>query len=267
MGTRKYIRVPPVTQGQTSYHDEFVPNADEFRQARHGWRKGLAKDGSLRQKALELQRALDDHHYTYQFDWLGVPIVRLPDDIVVLQEIIHEEKPDSIVETGVARGGSVILSASIQEICGLVPRVLGIDLTFFPHTLTAIQGSRYAQAIKLLEASSTAADSITEVSEFLQDSKKALLILDSDHSHSHVLTELQALGRFLPTGSLILVADTVVEEMPDDYFPDRHWGVGNSPLTAVNQFLEEDSCYEREQTWNRRAIISEFRDGILRKTS
>lgn len=265
MGASQYIRILAVTESQKSYHDEFVPNADEFRQARHGWRNNLARDQLLRVKALEFQRALDEHHYTYQFEWLGVPIVRLPDDIVVLQEIIHAERPDSIVETGVARGGSVILSASMQEICGLQPRVLGIDLTFFPHTTAAIQESRYADAIALVEAGSTSSAGVTEVGRFLKDSTKALLILDSDHSHSHVFAELNALGAFLPTGSLILVADTVVEEMPADYFPDRHWGAGDSPLTAINQFLDENSCYEREHAWSRRAIISEFRDGIIRK--
>lgn len=256
-----------MTSENFSYHAESVPNDQNFRELRTVWRQGLADDAGLRRAALQFQEHLDHHHYTYQFEWLGVPIVRLPDDIAVFQEIVFAEQPDTIIETGVARGGSLVLSASLQEISGLAPRVLGIDLNIFPHTRLAIENSRYSPWISLLEGDSRSEEVHDVVAAFVRDSRKVLLVLDSDHSHSHVLGELASLSGLLPIDSLILVADTIVEEMPIDYYPNRHWGAGNSPLSALREFLAFQDDYQLDPNWCRRAIVTEFRDGIIRRGS
>lgn len=248
-----------------SYHSEAVPADSEFKNAREAWRRELYHDSDLRQQALDFQIQLDRHRYTYQFEWLGVPIVRLPDDIMVLQELIFAERPDCIVETGIARGGSLVLNASLQMLCGLEPRVLGVDLDIFPHTRTAIGSSPVSSGIELIEGDSSSSDIARVVDSFRMGADKVLLILDSDHSHSHVLKELESLAVALPRNSLILVADTVVEEMPDTYYPNRHWGVGNSPLTALREFMRNHPEYINDNRWGRRAAVTEFRDGFMRK--
>ena len=256
-----------MTSSHQSYHDEFVPDAEEFRRQRSSWRASSALDSDLRAQAVRYQQMADQHHYTYQFEWLGVPIIRLPDDVLVLQEMICSERPDCVVETGVARGGSVVLSASLQSMCGIEPRVMGIDIDVFPHTQNAVAGSPFRDSITLIVGDSTSLEVADKVEDFLADSAKALLVLDSDHTHDHVLRELRLLGPLLPSGSLVLVADTVIEEMPRGYFRERQWDVGNNPLTAVNEFLETSETYSWEDAWGRRALVSEFRDGIIRKLS
>jgi cephalosporin hydroxylase len=226
----------------------------------------LSSDFNLRQQALDLQIQLDRYRYTYQFEWLGVPIVRLPDDIMVLQELVFAERPDCIVETGIARGGSLILNASLQLLSGLEARVLGVDLDIFPHTRAAIAASQFSRNINLVEGDSSSSEVARIVDAFCAGAGKVLLILDSDHSHAHVLNELEALALSLPRNSLVLVADTVVEEMPESYYPNRHWGAGNSPLTALREFMLRHPEFTTDDNWGRRAVVSEFRDGFIRKT-
>jgi len=250
-----------------SYHNEEVPSNTQFRQQRELWRSHLGHDSGLRKQALELQMALDKYRFTYQFEWLGTPIIRLPDDIIVLQELIFAERPTIIIETGIARGGSLILSASLQSLSGLDPNVVGIDIDIFPHTRAAINGSQFRENIELIEGDSCSPDVRERVKNALQGAEKCLLILDSDHSHAHVFGELGALASLLPVGSLVMVADTVVEEMPVDYYSDRHWGVGNSPLTATREFVASNPDFVLEEKWSRRAIVTEFRDGCLRRVA
>lgn len=251
---------PPVT-----LHEEPVPDADHFRSERADWRASMAEDAGLRAQAIELQLAADRHHYTYSWEWLGVPIIRLPDDIVVLQELVWSYRPQRIVETGVARGGSVLLDASLMTLSGIEPAVLGIDISIFAHTHEALAEHPMAHGVTLLEASSTSDDAVSATSDFLGACDRALLVLDSNHTHQHVLDELRALAPLLPVGSFVLVADTIIEELPHGHYVNRPWDRGDSPLTAANQFLEENTNFERDTKWSRRALLTEFRDGILRR--
>jgi cephalosporin hydroxylase len=248
-----------------------IPNHQEFKTEREAWRRSLAKDDELRRNAVTLQIQADSHRYTYLREWNGVPIIRLPDDIVVLQEIIFTERPTAIVEVGVARGGGLILDASLMSMVGLKPRVLGLDIAIYPHTLDAITGSSYTQYIELWQGDSISGDAQDRVAKFLNGNEEKdspiLLILDSNHTEAHVLAELRSFTPLLPVGSLILVADTLVEEFPSGYYADRPWDKGNNPATAIDVFLQEcDGKYERDAIWGRRALITEFRDGIVRKT-
>ena len=250
-------------------HQTSVPTNDEFEASRQNWREATARDELLRSKAIELQVAYSSHNYTYQFEWMGVPIIRLPDDIVILQELIWSLKPSKIIETGIARGGSLILSASLMDMVGGFADVLGLDLQIFPHTHKSILESKFASSIKMWEGSSASQEAIKTVKSFIgTDTSPCLLVLDSDHTHEHVLNELNALAPLLPKNSMIMVADTLIEELPHDFYSDRDWNVGNNPLTALNEFLEKNpASYEREFLWGRRAVQSEFRDGIIRKLS
>jgi cephalosporin hydroxylase len=220
----------------------------------------------LRQAAVDLQVAAEAHHHTYTWSWLGVPVIRLPEDIVVLPELVWSYRPDVIVETGVARVGSVILSASPQQLVGLPPRVLGIDLQILDHTHEALENRPCRDGITLLESDSTSDDAKQEAATALAGAERAILILDSNHTHDHVPSELRTLAPLVPTGSFVLVADTLIEELPARHFAGRPWGRGNNPLTAFKQLLEEDERFIRDDDWGRRGLLSEFRDGVARRT-
>lgn len=229
----------------------------------------MADDELLHEQAIALQVYANKHGYGYQQLWCGVPIIRLPDDIMLIQEIIWELKPSCVVETGVARAGSLLLSASLMEIAGLRPSILGIDIQIFPHARIAVETSRYATNIQLLESDSTSEESIQAVRQFVDAQENcgpALLVLDSNHTHSHVLKELTCLTPLLPSRSVTIVADTIVEAMPSHLYEDRPWGRGNNPLTALREFLENDYEWNIATKWRRRGLLSEFHDGVIQRT-
>lgn len=247
-------------------HGDRVPGAAEFEADRASWRRSLGADEALRHAAINLQLAADVHHYTYTWSWLGIPVIRLPDDICVLQELVWNYRPQVIIETGVARGGSMVLDASLQKLCGVEPRVLGVDIQILPHTRDALADHPLREGITLLEADSTTEEVRVSAGEFLGSAERALLILDSNHTHAHVLGELRSLATLIPAGGYVLVADTLIEELPKGYFTDRPWNRGDNPLTALRQFLAENPSFELDDTWSRRGLLSEFRDGIARRT-
>lgn len=251
---------------QTS-HSEPVPAAEDFAAGRAQWRSQLAADLDLRSAAVDLQRRAEEHRYTYTWEWLGVPIIRLPDDVVVLQELFWSYRPQRVIETGVARGGSMLLDASLMQLCGQAPAVLGIDIAIFPHTRSALQDHPAAGGIELVECDSTSAEAVTAAERFLAGAERAVLVLDSNHTHEHVLGELRALAPLLPVGSFVLVADTIIEEFPQGHYANRPWDRGNNPLTAVRAFLEERDDFTVAQDWSRRALLTEFRDGVLQRSA
>lgn len=248
-------------------HSEEVPNSSEFSSQRREWRDGMALDGRLRSQAVDLQVAADAHRFTYQWEWLGVPVIRLPDDILVLQELIWDYRPSRIVETGVARGGSLVLNASLQVLCGIEPAVLGIDISIFDHTRKDLDSHPLSRGVQLIESDSTSAQTQGAVADFLSGSESALLVLDSNHTHDHVLSELNLLAPLLPVSSYILVADTLIEEFPDGHYQNRPWDRGNNPMTAVREYLAGNEGFELDLGWSRRALMSEFRDGVIRRRS
>jgi cephalosporin hydroxylase len=246
-------------------HGDPVDDAATFERDRAGWRRDVGDDARLRERAIALQVAADAHHYTYTWSWLGVPVIRLPDDVAVLQELFWSYRPQRVVETGVARGGSMLLDASLQRLCGLEPHVLGIDIAVFEHTRAALEGHPMAEGVELLEADSTSTEAHEHVRAFLGGVDRAVLVLDSNHTHEHVLAELRSLAPLLPQGAFVLVADTLIEEFPAGHFENRPWDRGDNPLTALRAFLEEAPDFEPAPEWGRRGLLSEFRDGILRR--
>lgn len=249
----------PLSQG------EAVPDHDEYARERATWRRGLADDEALRQQTVALQMAAERYRYTYSWDWLGVPVIRVADDIMVLQELFWSYRPQRVVETGVARGGSMLLDASLMRLCGQQAAVLGIDIAIFPHTQNALAGHTEAEGVQLYEGDSTSLEARERAREFLAGAERAVLVLDSNHTHEHVLGELRSLAPLLPVGSFVLIADTLIEEFPPGYYENRPWDRGNNPATAAREFLEEQSEFILDEEWSRRALITEFRDGVLRR--
>lgn len=214
---------------------------------------GYSQDHALRAASSAwLEHALRKR-YVYNFSFLGRPIIQLPTDIVAFQEIVWDVRPDLIIEMGIAHGGSLILSASmlaLLDYCDAVTqetlvdpqkpkrRVLGVDIDIRAHNLAAIKNHPMAGRIDMIEGSSVAPDVIRQVKSAAAKYSRVLVCLDSNHTHDHVLAELEAYAPLTTMGSYCIVFDTVVEDMPDDMYPDRPWGKGNNPKTAVREYLK-----------------------------
>jgi cephalosporin hydroxylase len=215
-----------------------------------------------------LSRALFDRscefRYSYNFSWMGRPIIQYPQDIIALQEIIWSVKPQLIVETGVAHGGSLVFLASMLELIGGEGRVVGVDIEIRPHNRQAIEEHRMASRITLVEGSSTDAAVVSEVHALAEGRRPIMVILDSNHSHAHVLKELQAYAPLVTNGSYLVVFDTVVEDMPADAFPNRPWGRGNSPKTAVREFLASTTRFAIDHEIDGKLLLTVAPDGYLK---
>ncbi len=223
-------------------------------------------------KALGLQFLLDTakYHYSYQYEWLGRPIIQFPQDMIAMQQLIWQIQPDIIIETGIAHGGSLIYYASLLELvaqCGgpAGAYVLGIDIDIREHNRAAIESHPMSKRIRMLQGSSIDPDMVAQVRNLAAQQKRVMVLLDSNHTHDHVLQELRAYAPLVSLGSYCVVFDTVVEDMPDDAFPDRPWGKGNNPKTAVWQYLKENADFEVDSQVDNKLLISVAPQGYLRK--
>jgi cephalosporin hydroxylase len=211
-------------------------------------------------------------HYVYHFEWLGRPIIQYPQDIVQFQEIVWQTKPDLIIETGIAHGGSLILSASLLALLDIsVPSpqnkrmVLGIDIDIRKHNRKAIEAHPFSDRITMLEGSSIDGLTVERVKNIAKDFQRIMVCLDSNHTHDHVLAELEAYASLVSIGNYCIVWDTVVEDCPEDSFLDRPWGKGNNPKTAVHAFLKKNDCFEIDKTIQNKLLITAAPDGFLKK--
>lgn len=218
--------------------------------------------------------------YSYHFEWLGRPIIQYPQDIIAMQELIWRVKPDLIIETGIAHGGSLILSASMLaqlDMCDAIeagqmfdPRksnrlVIGLDIDIRAHNKTAIEGHPMGSRIKMLQGSSVAPEIVAEVKKLAANYKRVLVCLDSNHTHEHVLAELEAYASLTSVGSYCAVFDTIIEDMPAEMFPDRPWGPGNNPKTAVWEFLKTHTEFEIDKSIQHKLLITVAPDGYLKR--
>ncbi len=229
-----------------------------------------AKNEALNSIAKTFSRVSIDSKYSYNFSWLGRPIIQYPQDIVAMQEIIWSVRPDLIIETGIAHGGSLIMSASmltLLEISGLIKngQVLGIDIDIREHNRAAIERHPLADKIKMIQGSSIDELIVKQVYAFARSHNTILVILDSNHTHDHVLAELQAYAPLTSKGSYCVVFDTIIEDMPDDMFPDRPWGMGNNPKTAVWEYLKTQPEFEIDKTIQHKLLITVAPDGYLKR--
>lgn len=202
--------------------------------------------------------------YSYHFTWLGRPIIQFPQDIIAMQEIIWHVRPELIIETGIAHGGSLVFYASMLELLGGDGRVLGIDIDIRPHNRTAIRTHPLAKRITLIEGSSTDPDIVGRVYDLAKGKTPVLVALDSNHTHDHVLRELELYAPLVTKGSYLVVFDTVIEDMPDDFFPDRPWGKGNNPWTAVRAFLETNDRFVIDREIEDKLLITVAPGGYLK---
>lgn len=249
-------------------HSNDIPNAKEFETIRNNWRQDMADSKELRLKALELIILSDKFHYGYLWEWCGIPIIRHPDDIVLQQEIMWKLKPKSVIETGIARGGSLALSASLMKMYSPDAKVLGLDNLILEHTCDALRSWIQDGQIEIYECDSNSNVAVEVATKFLNFTQEpSLLVLDSNHTHDHVLGELNGIASLLPVGSVVMVADTLISEMPQNYYSDRPWDKDNNPRSAVCAFLASNKDYELDKRWARRSLLGEFRDGILVKKS
>jgi cephalosporin hydroxylase len=227
--------------------------------------EGNGRNKSLQKAAADFNVESNKAQYSYNFSWMGRPIIQYPQDMIVMQELIWEIKPDLIIETGIAHGGSLIYYASIMELIGH-GQVLGIDIDIRQHNKLEIEKHPMFKRIAMIEGSSVSEETVEEVRKFAEGKKKILVCLDSNHTHEHVLQELQFYAPFVSLDSYIVVFDTIVEDLPEGYFSQqRPWGVSNNPKTAVHAFLKANRNFEIDASIDNKVLISVAPNGYLKR--
>lgn len=249
-----------------SYLETTPTAAEDYRSEKRERIARFATDEEFRALSLAWRAQALERKYMNNFSWLGRPMIQLPTDAMAMQEIIWATKPDLIIETGVAHGGSLMMSASMLELLGH-GQVLGIDIEIRPHNRAAIEAHPLAHRISLIEGSSIDPCTIEKV-RALAMGKRTVVFLDSNHTHDHVLAELNAYARLVNIGSYCVVFDTFVEDLPDDYvWEDRPWGKGNNPKTAVWEWLKDNQNFEIDKSIEDKLLITSAPDGFLRRVN
>ena len=239
---------------------------EKFNQDKAANIEAIGADKSIQEMGVDFLVASAKKKYSYHFTWMGRPIIAYPQDMIAMQELIWEIKPDLIIETGVAHGGSIIYYASLLELIGGEGMVVGIDIEIRPHNRELIESHPMFKRIKLIEGSSVNADVVKEVEKLASTKKKVMVCLDSNHTHEHVLEELKNYAPLVSVGSYCIVFDTVVEDMPADYdWGVRTWGRGNNPKTAVTEYLKTNDQFVINKSIDYKLLISVAPDGYLKK--
>ena len=224
---------------------------------------GINKD--LQKAASNFNVESNKVQYSYNFSWMGRPIIQYPQDMIAMQEIIWEVKPDLIIETGIAHGGSLIYYASLLELIGK-GEVLGIDIDIREHNRREIEKHPMYKRIKMIQGSSIGDEVIEDVKKYAAGEKVVLVCLDSNHTHEHVLSELNLYSSFVSPGSYIVAFDTIVEDLPEGYFSQkRPWGISNNPRTAVDEFLKANKDFEIDESIDNKLLISVAPGGYLKR--
>ncbi len=224
----------------------------------------MGKSSALRDQSIAWIKDTAPFKYSYNFTWLGRPIIQFPQDMVAIQELIWTVRPRYILETGIAHGGSLIFHASILELLGGQGDVVGIDIDIRSHNRQAIEAHPMSRRIKMIQGSSIDAATVARAEAIIGEAQPVMVILDSNHTHDHVLAELRAYSKFVKPGSYLIVLDTVIEDMPADMFADRPWGKGNNPRSAVQAFLKENSRFVVDAGVDAKLLISVGLGGYLK---
>lgn len=243
---------------------------------------GNRNDNDMVDAAARFLQASTQPKYCYNFSWQDRPIIQYPQDIVAMQELIWKVKPDLIIETGIAHGGSLIFSASIlamldmndaiEQGASIDPaksdrKVLGIDIDIRDHNRAAIEAHPMSSRIEMIQGSSIDPNIVADVKRIAGQYQRVLVCLDSNHTHDHVLAELEAYAPLASVGSYCVVFDTLIEDMPVDAYPDRSWGPGNNPKTAVWEYLKAHEEFEIDTSIADKLLITVAHDGFLRRVS
>ncbi len=223
----------------------------------------MAADPQTQAVAREFFQKTYEHRYSYNFSWLGRPIIQYPQDVIALQEIIWRTRPGLIVETGVAHGGLTVFFASMLELLGGDGEVAGVDIEIRPHNRAAIEAHPLARRIRLIEGSSVDPRVTAQVAERAKRKRPVMVVLDSNHSQAHVLAELQAYSPLVARGGYVVVMDTIVEWVDQRAFAERPWGRGDSPMSAVRRFLAADDRFELDVRIEEKLLITAAAGGYL----
>jgi len=222
------------------------------------------KNKPLKDSAASFIQHANQVKYSYNFSWMGRPIIQFPQDIVAMQEIIWHVQPDFIIETGIAHGGSLIFFASMLELIGGDGKVLGIDIDVRQHNRIEIEKHPMSKRISMLEGSSIDKNIVQQVYDFSKSKNKILVCLDSMHTHAHVLKELEYYSPLVTKDSYLVVFDTIIEDMPKKFYPDRPWDKGNNPKTAVWEFLKTNDRFIIDKDIENKLLITVTPNGYLR---
>lgn len=242
---------------------KLVKKREEFEKKNKRKIKLMGEDGKLAETTRKWFLQSYNYEYSYHFNWLGRPIIQYPQDIIAIQELIWEIKPDLIIETGIAHGGSLVLSASILKLLGK-GTVLGIDIDIRKNNKNAIKNHPLHRMIKMIEGSSIDEAVIKKVYKIAEDKKKIIVILDSNHTHEHVLKELMLYSPLVTKGGYLIVFDTIIDEMPDSFFPHRPWNSKNNPKTAVKEFLKKNKRFTIDKSIESKLLITAAPSGYLK---
>lgn len=226
----------------------------------------MGADEELRRKSIDWMLHADKYKYTYNYSWMGRPIIKYPNDMVVQQELMWQLKPDIIIETGIAHGGSIIFSASMMEMMGIDGEVVGVDIDIRSHNRSEIENHPMMKRITMFEGGSTDPAIFEQVKAKCEGKKCVMVVLDSLHSHQHVYDELQLYPDLVTLGSYLLLPDTFIELFPRGYYSDtRPWDVGDNPMTAMRKFLSEDDRFEIDEVIDNKLMITEGIKGYLKR--
>ena len=257
-------------------------NADpDFEAARLTEIRGMAADGALQALSREWLLQATNHGYSYHFDVLGRPIIQFPQDIVALNEVIWAVRPDVVIETGIARGGSVVNTAAQLALLDLSEsptggdefrlsprrRVLSVDIDIRPPNRAALESHFLAPWFQLIEGSSVDSEVVADVTSRIPPGSVVMVLLDSNHTHDHVLAELQAYAPLVSAGSYCIVYDTIIEQLPVGHFSERPWEVGDNPATAIREFLNGRADFVVDESISQKLLISVAPGGYLRRVT
>jgi len=253
---------------------------DQFKQEGRTEIDAMGRDEKLTELSLQWINFANTRKYSYHFVWQGRPVIQYPQDMVAMQELIWQIKPDLIVETGIAHGGSLIFSASMLALLDMYDaietgekfdpkisqrKVLGIDIDIRTHNRAAIEAHPMASRVQMIQGSSIAPETIEQVHAIAANHSRILICLDSNHTHDHVLAELQAYAPLTSKDSYCVVFDTVIEDMPKEMFPNRPWGPDNNPKTAVREYLKTHPEFEIDKSIQHKLQITVAPDGYLKR--
>ena len=241
---------------------------EEFKKERADAKEAMANDTELKKKSVDWMLHADKYKYTYNFTWMGRPIIKYPQDMAIMQELIWDVKPDLIIETGIAHGGSIIFSSSMMELLGNGGKVIAVDIDIRKHNRDEIEKHPMMKNITMLEGSSIDEKIVQQIADYAKRFKKVMVVLDSNHSHEHVYRELQMYTPLVSLGSYILLPDTFVEFFPKGYVTDRPWDVGNNPYTAMEAFLKTTNEFIKDESITNKLLITEaLGGGYLKRIS
>ncbi len=226
--------------------------------------KEMSKNEKIKNLTSDWFILMSKYEYSYHFTWLGCSIIQFPQDVIAMQEIIWQVKPDLIIETGIAHGGSLIFYASMLELLGDDGQVLGIDIDIRKHNRMKIEKHPMFKRITMFEGSSIDLDIVKKVYDFARNKKSILVVLDSMHTHEHVLKELELYSSLVTNNNYLVVYDTVIENMPESFSSNRPWGKGNNPKTAVREFLKTNNRFEIDKEIENKLLITVAPEGYLK---